>query len=43
LHRNPPRFDPDGDIVEPGDEYEDEEELSEVEENPYADIKLEGE
>jgi hypothetical protein len=42
LHRNPPRFDPDGDIVEPSDEYEDEDDLSVVEENPYADIKLEG-
>lgn len=42
LQRNPPRFDPDGDIVEPSDEYEDEDDLSEVEENPYADIKLEG-
>jgi hypothetical protein len=28
--------------VEPGDEYEDEDELSPIEENPYADIKLEG-
>ncbi|KAF2120976.1 RXT2-like protein [Lophiotrema nucula] len=41
LHRNPPRFDPDGDIVELGDDYEDESELSTVEENPYADIQLE--
>lgn len=41
LHRNPPRFDPDGDIVENHDEYEDEEELSTVEEDPYAGIKLE--
>jgi hypothetical protein len=41
LHRNPARFDPDGDIVEPGDEYEDEDDLSTVEENPYADIRLE--
>jgi hypothetical protein len=42
LQRNPPRYDPDGDIIEPGDEYEDEDDLSVVEENPYADIKLEG-
>ncbi|ORY13457.1 RXT2-like protein [Clohesyomyces aquaticus] len=41
LQRNPPRFDPDGDIVEPGDEYDDEDDLSTVEENPYADIRLE--
>jgi len=41
LQRNPPRYDPDGDIVEAGDEYEDEDELSTVEENPYADIQLE--
>ena len=41
LHYNPPRFDPDGDIVEPADEYEDEDELSQVEEDPYADIHLE--
>jgi hypothetical protein len=41
LQRNPPRYDPDGDIVEAGDEYEDEEDLSTVEENPYADIHLE--
>ncbi|KAF2637025.1 hypothetical protein P280DRAFT_136267 [Massarina eburnea CBS 473.64] len=41
LQRNPPQYDPDGDIVEPGDEYEDEDDLSTVEENPYADIQLE--
>ncbi|KAF2266849.1 hypothetical protein CC78DRAFT_577774 [Lojkania enalia] len=41
LQRNPPRFDPDGDIVELGDESEDEDDLSTVEENPYADIHLE--
>ncbi|KAF2274520.1 uncharacterized protein EI97DRAFT_101281 [Westerdykella ornata] len=41
LQRNPPKYDPDGDVVEPGDEYEDESELSSVEENPYADIRLE--
>ncbi|KAF2018838.1 hypothetical protein BU24DRAFT_458572 [Aaosphaeria arxii CBS 175.79] len=41
LQRNPPRFDPDGDIVEHNDEYDDEDDLSTVEENPYADIKLE--
>lgn len=41
LHYNPPRYDPDGDIVEPIDEYEDEEDLSQVEEDPYADIHLE--
>jgi hypothetical protein len=41
LQRNPARYDPDGDIVEPGDEYEDEDDLSTVEENPYAEIRLE--
>lgn len=41
LQRNPPRYDPDGDIVEAADEYEDEDDLSTVEENPYADIQLE--
>ncbi|KAF2704510.1 hypothetical protein K504DRAFT_485102 [Pleomassaria siparia CBS 279.74] len=41
LQRNPPRYDPDGDVVEPGDEYEDEDDLSTVEDNPYADIRLE--
>lgn len=37
----PPRYDPDGDIVEPTDEYEDEDDLESVEENPYTDIRLE--
>ncbi|KAJ8116227.1 hypothetical protein OPT61_g2301 [Boeremia exigua] len=41
LQRNPPRYDPDGDIVEPLDEYEDEDDLEAVEDNPYADIRLE--
>lgn len=41
LHRNPPRYDPDGDIVEPEDEYEEEDDLEAVEENPYGDIALE--
>lgn len=41
IHRNPPRFDPDGDIVENNDEYDDEDDLSTVEEDPYAGIKLE--
>ncbi|KAH5073478.1 hypothetical protein HBI42_037130 [Parastagonospora nodorum] len=41
LQRNPPRFDPDGDIVEPDDEYEDEDDLEAVEENPYADTHIE--
>ncbi|KAF2202716.1 hypothetical protein GQ43DRAFT_447943 [Delitschia confertaspora ATCC 74209] len=41
LHYNPPRYDPDGDIVEPVDEYEDEDELSQVEEDPYSEIHLE--
>ena len=41
LQRNPARYDPDGDVVEPGDEYEDEDDLSTIEENPYADIRLE--
>ncbi|KAL5373401.1 hypothetical protein DPSP01_012759 [Paraphaeosphaeria sporulosa] len=40
LKRNPPRYDPDGDIVEIGDE-DDEDDLSPVEENPYADMRLE--
>jgi hypothetical protein len=43
LQRNPPRFDPDGDIVEAGDEYEDEDDLEAVEDSPYADIRLESE
>ncbi|KAL1599614.1 hypothetical protein SLS60_007417 [Paraconiothyrium brasiliense] len=38
--RNPPRYDPDGDMVEVGDE-DDEDDLSPVEENPYADMRLE--
>ena len=41
MQRNPPRFDPDGDIVEPDDEYEDEDDLEAVEENPYADTHIE--
>ncbi|OCK78927.1 hypothetical protein K432DRAFT_444270 [Lepidopterella palustris CBS 459.81] len=41
LQRNPPRFDPDGDIVEYGDEYEDEEDLTTIEENAYEGIQLE--
>jgi hypothetical protein len=41
LQRNPPRFDPDGDIVEPDDEYEDEDDLEAVQENPYSDIHIE--
>ncbi|CAI6247462.1 unnamed protein product [Periconia digitata] len=41
LQRNPPRFDPDGDIIEAADEYEEEDDLSTIEENPYADIQLE--
>lgn len=41
LQRNPPRFDPDGDIVENDDEYEDEDDLEAVEENPYAGIQIE--
>ncbi|KAF2034866.1 hypothetical protein EK21DRAFT_97095 [Setomelanomma holmii] len=40
LERNPPRFDPDGDIVENDDEYEDEDDLEAVEENPYATTQL---
>lgn len=42
LQRNPPKFDFDGDIIEPGDEEEEDDDLSTVEENPYADIRLEG-
>ncbi|CAN9148157.1 unnamed protein product [Alternaria alternata] len=41
LQRNPPRYDPDGDIVEVDDEYEDEEDVEPVEENPYGNIQLE--
>jgi hypothetical protein len=41
LQHNPPRFDPDGDIVEPADEYDDEDDLEAVEENPYANIHIE--
>jgi hypothetical protein len=41
LQRNPPRFDPDGDIVEPDDEYDDEDDLEAVQENPYSDIQIE--
>lgn len=41
LQRNPPRYDPDGDVVEPDDEYDDDDDLEVVEENPYADIRLE--
>jgi hypothetical protein len=41
LQRNPPRFDPDGDIVEPDDEYDDEDDLEAVQENPYSDIHIE--
>jgi hypothetical protein len=41
LQRNPPRFDPDGDIVEPDDEYDDEDDLEAVRENPYSDIHIE--
>ncbi|KAF1840996.1 uncharacterized protein K460DRAFT_359534 [Cucurbitaria berberidis CBS 394.84] len=41
LQRNPPRFDPDGDLVEPDDEYDEEEDLEAVEENPYGNILLE--
>ncbi|KAF9741000.1 hypothetical protein PMIN06_006638 [Paraphaeosphaeria minitans] len=40
LQRNPPRYDPDGDVVDIGDEG-DEDDLSPVEENPYADMRLE--
>ncbi|KAF1911771.1 RXT2-like protein [Ampelomyces quisqualis] len=42
LQRNPPRFDPDGDVVEPDDEYDDDDDdLEAVEENPYADVRVE--
>ncbi|KAF1968637.1 hypothetical protein BU23DRAFT_558369 [Bimuria novae-zelandiae CBS 107.79] len=41
LQRNPPKYDPDGDMVEVGDEDEEDDDLSTVEENPYADIRLE--
>ncbi|EMD91485.1 hypothetical protein COCC4DRAFT_188455 [Bipolaris maydis ATCC 48331] len=41
LQRNPPRYDADGDIVEVDDEYEDEDDVEPVEENPYGNIHLE--
>lgn len=41
LRRNPPRYDPDGDIVEPDDEYDEQDDLESVEENPYGDVQLE--
>ncbi|KAI8936493.1 hypothetical protein NX059_006898 [Plenodomus lindquistii] len=41
LQRNPPRYDPDGDIVEPDDEYDDEDDLEAIEENPYGHVRLE--
>jgi hypothetical protein len=41
LQRNPPRYDPDGDVVEQGDEYDDENDVEAVEENPYEQIRLE--
>lgn len=41
LQRNPPRYDPDGDVVEIDDEYDEEDDLEAVEENPYGHIQLE--
>ncbi|KNG48626.1 cyclin b1 interacting protein 1 [Stemphylium lycopersici] len=41
LQRNPPRYDPDGDEVEVDDEYEEEDDVEPVEENPYGNIQLE--
>ncbi|RMZ69207.1 RXT2 [Pyrenophora seminiperda CCB06] len=41
LQRNPPRYDPDGDVVEVDDEYDEEDDVEPVEENPYGDIQLE--
>ncbi|KAI4946102.1 hypothetical protein J4E91_007545 [Alternaria rosae] len=41
LQRNPPRYDADGDVVEVDEEYEDEEDVEAVEENPYGNIQLE--
>jgi len=41
LQRNPPRYDPDGDIVEIDDDYDEEDDVETVEENPYGDIQLE--
>ncbi|KAL5114662.1 hypothetical protein ACEQ8H_007456 [Pleosporales sp. CAS-2024a] len=41
LQRNPPRFDPDGDVVEPDDDYDDEDDLEPVEDNPYAHVHIE--
>ncbi|KAH8731168.1 RXT2-like protein [Phaeosphaeriaceae sp. PMI808] len=40
LQRNPARYDPDGDIVEQDDEYDEEDDLEAVEENPYANIQI---
>ncbi|KAK1915666.1 hypothetical protein P3342_003476 [Pyrenophora teres f. teres] len=41
LAAQPPRYDPDGDIVEIDDEYDEEDDVETVEENPYGDIQLE--
>jgi hypothetical protein len=41
LQRNPPRFDQDGDIVEVDDEFDEDDDLEVVEENPYGNIQLE--
>jgi hypothetical protein len=41
LQRNPPRYDVDGDLVEVDDEYDEEDDVEAVEENPYGDIQLE--
>ncbi|KAI4606766.1 hypothetical protein J4E83_009912 [Alternaria metachromatica] len=41
LQRNPPRYDADGDVVEVEEDYEDEEDVEAVEENPYGNIQLE--
>ncbi|KAF1837571.1 hypothetical protein BDW02DRAFT_586535 [Decorospora gaudefroyi] len=41
LQRNPPRYDPDGDIVEVDDEYDEEDDAEAIAENPYGNIQLE--
>jgi hypothetical protein len=41
LQRNPLRYDLDGDVVDPEDEYEDDDDVEALEENPYGQIRLE--
>ncbi|KAF1941786.1 hypothetical protein EJ02DRAFT_346880 [Clathrospora elynae] len=41
LQRNPPRYDADGDVVEADEEYDEEDDVEAVEENPYGNVQLE--